>query len=97
MQREISTLDFTYAKTPLFVRQTLAKTFGVPLNQEFTWPILRAKIFDPAHSIPVKSLLVVGRSNLAQTLPEESESLSSFIKELGMLRPDIDVRIVLHD
>jgi hypothetical protein len=97
MQKEIATLDFTYAKTPLFVRQSLAKTFGVPLNQEFTWPILRAKIFDPAHSIPVKSLLIVGQSNLAQTLPEESNLLSSFLKELGMLRPDIDIRVALHD
>lgn len=97
MQKEITTLDFTYAKTPLFVRQTLAKTFGVPLNQEFTWYILRAKIFDRTHSIPVTSLLIVGRSKLAQTLPEESDSLSNFLKELGTLRPDIDIRVVLHD
>ena len=48
MSEKIVELDFTYAKNALFVRQTVAAAFGVPLGQEFTWDSLSTLACDAA-------------------------------------------------
>lgn len=97
MSNEQATIDLTYAKTPLFVRQTIAVTFGIPLDQEFTWRILRERICDPANSSVPRRLLVRGFSSLAVALPEEASMLGGVLKALCALRPDVEIQFVLHD
>lgn len=50
MRSEPATIDFTYGKNALFVRQTFAVLLGLPLNQEFTWAVLRAHACDPTNA-----------------------------------------------
>ena len=97
MNNEQTTIDFTYARTPLFVRQTIAVTFGIPIDQEFTWRILRERICDPGNSSVPKRLLVRGFSSLAVALPEEASMLRTVLKDLCTLRPDVEIQFVLHD
>jgi hypothetical protein len=97
MQSEQATIDFTYAKTPLFVRQTFAKLLGIPLTQEFTWAFLRAHACDPTNARLPKRLLVRGLSSLSVALPEEATMLRSVIKELGQVRPEVEILIIINE
>ena len=89
-------LDFTYARTALFVRQTLALALRLPLNQEFTWPFLKDRVCDPTDTILPKRIVLVGISALRSSLPEEAAMLLGVFRELRLLRPDIKVMVVLH-
>lgn len=89
-------LDFTCAKNALFVRQTVAVAFGVPLDRELTWEYLRERICDPGNAEVPKRLLLTGLPALSTMLPEENRMLSAVLKELRSLRPDIEIKVVLH-
>jgi hypothetical protein len=90
-------VDLTYAKTPLFVRQTLASAFGVPLGQEFTWDSLRELICDAARASRPERMTVSGLSNLAVSLPDEAAQFKGLLRDLKIWLPRLDIRVVLHD
>lgn len=90
-------VDFTYARTPLFVRQMLASAFGVPLGQEFTWDSLGALIRDAARASQPEHMTVSGLSNLAVNLPEEAAQFKGLLRDIKIWLPSLDIRVVLHD
>ena len=89
-------LDFTHAKNALFVRQTVAVAFGIPLDRELTWDYLRKRICDPGHTEVPERLLLIGLPRLSTMLPEEKRMFSAVLKELRTLRPDIEIMVELH-
>ena len=93
---EPKTLDFTYAKNALFVRQSVAVAFGIPLDRELTWDYLRERICDPGNAAIPQRLLLIGLPTLSTMLPEESRMFSAVLKELRTLRPDIEILVELH-
>lgn len=97
MNEKTVELDFTYAKNALFVRQTLAAAFGVPLGQEFTWDSLSAMACDAACAENPSRMTVAGLSNLAVSLPDEAAMFKGFLRDIQRRLPILDVRIVLHD
>lgn len=89
-------IDLTWAKNALFVRQTIAKSFGIPLDREFTWDSLQALIcFSGNPKIPAK-IDVYGFAGLGCSLKLEAEMFSTFLQALKIARPDVDVRVVLQ-
>jgi hypothetical protein len=91
------TLNLSFAKNALFVRQTLASAFGIPLDREFTWDALNLLICDAARARNVIQISVEGLSQLGVALPDEAKS---FRELLGLLRaqlPHLKVLITLHD
>ena len=89
-------IDLTWARNALFVRQTIAKSFGIPLDREFTWDSLQTLIcFSGNPKIPAK-IAVFGLAGLGVSLPRETEKFSAFLRALKMARPDVDVRVRLH-
>ena len=89
-------LDLSYAKNALFVRQTIAAAFGVPLNREFTWEILRNLICYPENPALPESILIEGFPGLSSRVPDEGKRLSDFLRYLHAARPDIKVNFLLH-
>jgi hypothetical protein len=89
-------IDLSYAKNALFVRQTIAAAFGVPLGREFTWEILHSLICYPENPALPKSILVEGFSQLSVRVPDEEKNLRNFLRQLREVRPDIQVGFVLH-
>ncbi|WP_157499040.1 hypothetical protein [Lysobacter sp. Root604] len=90
------TIDLTHAKSVLFVRQTVALAFGMQINGELTWEILRDRLYDPENrSLPAK-IVVTGLPNLGVSVPSEAKALRSVLRELGALRPEIAISILLH-
>ncbi|NHZ98452.1 hypothetical protein [Massilia sp. CCM 8734] len=97
MSKEHMKIDLTYARSPLYVRQTVALAFGIPLGQEFTWHILRDRICGlPASALP-KSITFTGLSQMSMIIREESENLSAFLRELRRYHPHIEVWITILD
>jgi hypothetical protein len=90
------TIDLTYAKNALFVRQTVAVAFGIPIDRELTWPILQERICDPANLAIPKKILVEGLPGLGIRVPDEERMLISLLLDLRVIRPDIEVMILLH-
>lgn len=80
----------------MFVRQTVAVAFGIPLDRELTWDYLRMRICDPGNTEVPKRLLLVGLPRLSTMLQEEQRMFSAVLKELRTLRPDIEIMAVLH-
>lgn len=89
-------IDLGCAKNALFVRQTIAAAFGVPLNMEFTWEILRKLICYPENPALPQSILIEGFPGLNTRVPDEGRNLSNFLRDLRAVRPDIKVSILLH-
>ena len=88
-------IDLTYARSPLYVRQTVAQAFGIPLGREFTWHILRDLICGlPASALPA-SVTFAGWSQMSMIIRDESENLSAFLSELKRVHPDIKVWIII--
>ena len=90
------TIDLTYAKNALFVRQTVAVAFGMPINRELTWEILRDRLCDPENRSLPATIVVKGLPSLGLSVPSEAKSLRSVLRELGTLRRDITISILLH-
>lgn len=74
------TIDLTYAKNALFIRQSVAVAFGIPIDGELTWDFLRDRIGGAdTHAMPA-DVTVRGLPNVSGTLGEESQMF------LGVLR-----------
>lgn len=87
------TIDFSYRRSPLAVRQTLAVAFCIPLDRELTWDYLRMCICDPSNiELPTKIVL---RGLAGMRLPDEERELSALFRALQVVRPDIRVSVVL--
>ncbi|ATQ77143.1 hypothetical protein CR152_23460 [Massilia violaceinigra] len=97
MRNETLRIDLTYARSPLFVRQTVARAFGIPINQEFTWELLRDLICNLDASALPKEIVFSGWSNMEITIREEAERLSGFLQVLQKRHPDIKVSIIILD
>ena len=89
-------IDMTYAKNALFVRQTLAKVAGLPINQEISWQMLRDAMCAPANTSMPKNILFEGLSSMSLQVPKERERLRELLDALAVARPDIKVMVVLH-
>ncbi|MDM5179900.1 hypothetical protein PO883_22160 [Massilia sp. DJPM01] len=95
MRSEKLWIDLTYARSPLFVRQTVAHAFGIPVNQEFTWELLRDLICNLDASVLPKEVIFEGWPRMSMTIPDEAERLSGFLRALQLRHPDINVSIVI--
>jgi hypothetical protein len=91
------TIDLGFAKNALFVRQTTAVAFGIPLGREFTWSILREESISSANIAAVKKICIRGFSGLSLRLPDEAKMFMGFLQDLKAARPDIEVMIVICD
>ena len=89
-------IDFSYAKNALFVRQTVAVAFGIPLDQEFTWGVLSDLICGRESIDLPEQMTVEGLSSLSVQVPGEAINFKAFLKHLGSAHPDIDIRIRIH-
>jgi hypothetical protein len=90
------TIDLTYGKNALFVRQTVAAAFGIAINRELTWEMIRETLSDPSNRTLPARIMVKGLPHLGTTVPHEADQLRSVLRELGALRPDIAIRILIH-
>jgi hypothetical protein len=90
------TLDFECGRTPLFVRQTVAVAFGIPLGQEFTWNSLTRLVLEAAKASPPRRISVLGLMHLGVVLPEEAEMVSSLVRKLGEQHPDVAISVALN-
>lgn len=89
-------IDLTYGKNALFVRQTVAIAFGVPLGQEFTWDML-GNLICARKSIDLPGRIsVLGLSSFAVHVPDEARSFQKFLDRLCAEHPGIDVVIRIH-
>jgi hypothetical protein len=91
------TLDFSFAKNALFVRQTLASAFGIPFDREFTWDALNPLICDAARARNLTQISVQGISQLGVALPEEAKSFRELLGVLRAQLPHLKVLFTLHD
>lgn len=89
-------IDFSDAKNALFVRQTVAKAFGLPLDREFTWDILRSLICYPENSALPESLLIEGLPSLGVCVPDEAQHLTTFLRDLRVVYPEIKIAVLVH-
>lgn len=95
MPTDPATIDFRYAKNALFVRQTLAKFAGLPIDREITWESLRDHICDPDKSVLPNRVVLRGLSSLSLAAPDEARMLRHLLKEVAVARPDIQVQIAI--
>ncbi|RIX84038.1 hypothetical protein [Acidovorax cavernicola] len=93
----VITIDLSFARSPLFVRQTLASAFGIPLGQEFTWNSLTTLVCETTRMSVPDRLSVVGISQLGVALPDEEKSLRELLRALQAQLPDLRILITLHD
>ena len=93
MQSEQATIDFTFAKSALFVRQAVAAAFEIPVDQELSWPTLGVLVCRQKSSSLPKQFLVRGLPSLALALPDEEKAFRIFLKEVGAARSDVSFRI----
>jgi hypothetical protein len=90
------TIDLTWAKNALFVRQTVAQAFGVPLDREFTWDMLRAAICRADNPRLPDKIYIVGRSHASLDVPNEARALDEFLAALKVVRPHLQITVQLH-
>jgi len=90
------TLDFEYGRTPLFVRQTVAVTFGIPLGQEFTWDSLTILVCNAVRASPPRSISVLSLPYLGVVMPDEAEGVSFLLRALREMHPTLDISIALN-
>ena len=96
MNKNAIEIDLSYAKSALFVRQTIARTFGIPLDQEFSWDILRALICRPDNPFLPHSITLRGWPQASGRLPEEAQELMALL-HLLKTQHNIKLLITLHD
>lgn len=93
MQR---TIDLTYAKNALFVRQSVAVAFGIPLDRELTWDFLHHRICK-SHDLDMPGcVLIRGLSSASILLKDEIRMLRNLLRVLET-EHGVEVRIILHD
>ena len=97
MHSDFATIDLTQAQTALFVRQALAKFAGIPFSHEITWGDLHDSICGPANRALPSSVVLRGLPRLALKLPQEELQLRELLREMAAARPDIQVRIAIHE
>ena len=90
------TIDLTCAKNALFVRQSVAVAFGVPLDRELTWDFLQDRLCSSADVAMPDCVLIRGMPSTAGELGEETRMLHRFLRALEAAR-GVKVRIALHD
>jgi len=91
MQKEKITLDFTYARSPLFVRQTVAVAFGLFPRGDLTWHDLTAHIHTLERSALPREIYVRGHASVSIALPEEKQSLGELFDVLSSRSPEIRI------
>jgi hypothetical protein len=89
-------LDFEGVRTPLFVRQTIAVAFGIPLGQEFTWNSLTELVCIAAVASPPRRISVLGLAYLGVVLPEEADMVGSMLRRLRKERPSMAISVALN-
>ncbi|WP_073213328.1 hypothetical protein [Massilia sp. CF038] len=90
------TIDLSYAKNALFIRQSVAVAFGVPIDRELTWDFLRDRIGSTdTHAMP-NDVTVRGLPNLSGALGEESQMFLGLLRTLGAVH-GTKVMFVIHD
>ena len=89
-------IDLTYAKNALFVRQSVALAFGIPIDRELTWEFLQGRICNSEDVAIPTHVLVRGLPNSGGSLGEESQMLRRLLRELESVH-DIQVQFVIHD
>ncbi len=90
------TLDFEYGRTPLFVRQTVAVAFGIPLGQEFTWASLTALVRESVKASAPRRISVLGLVGMSVALPQEASMVRSLLKVLREDHPEMDISVALN-
>lgn len=93
MAQDVVRINLTYAKNALFVRQTVAVAFGIPLDQEFTWPILYKVVSTSEKLAETRKILIEGMP--ATTISGELKLLSGFFREINVIRPDIEIAVTI--
>jgi hypothetical protein len=86
-------IDLSRGKNALFIRQTVAAAFGIPLGREFTWDDLRGLICCPGNPRIPARMEVDGFVGFSLRAAEEAEMFMAFLAELRTIRPDIEIRI----
>lgn len=92
------TIDITYAKNALFVRQSVAVAFGVPIDREITWVFLQDLLCNSSEFALAARVLVSGLPSASGAIGDEDEIRMprTFLRALATTR-SIEVQIVLHD
>jgi hypothetical protein len=96
MSTALVRIDLSHAKNALFVRQTVAKAFGIPLDREFTWDILTRLICRPENSDLPEKVYVESCSSMSIRVPHEAKMLKKFFDSLREARPDIQITVRLR-
>lgn len=96
MSASETTIDLRYAKNALFVRQSVAVAFGIPLDRELTWDFLQHSLCYSSDLDVPDSVLIRGMPSSLGELEDESRMLRTFLKVLAALR-GVQVRFALHD
>lgn len=86
-------IDLTYGKNALFVRQTTAAAFGIPLGWEFTWADLGDTICSHAVEALPSQVIVDGLSSLSLRVPSEARAFNEFLRRLAAAHPSVRIRI----
>lgn len=90
------TIDLTYAKNALFIRQSVAVAFGISIDREFTWEFFRDRLSaSPALAI-LENILCRGLPRASLVEPDECLRLQDLLRLLKKTR-GIQVWIELHD
>lgn len=93
LRRAEARIDFSAAKSPLFVRQTFAEAVQIPISSTLTWDEIRRQL--PQASLPgsPSRLVVSGLPHVSIALPEEARSLHEALRAFSALNPDVDIRV----
>ncbi|MCW7537672.1 hypothetical protein OOT46_07380 [Aquabacterium sp. A7-Y] len=94
--KDVLTLDFECGRTPLFVRQTVAVAFGIPLGQEFTWDSLISLACDAVRASPPRRISVLSLVYLGVVMPDEAEGVSRLLQALRRMHPALDISVALN-
>ena len=71
MHTEQTEIDLTYAKSPLFLRQTVAVSLGIPIDREFTGNQNKIVAIDiETGSFEVAEDLVTAAKHLSARVPD---------------------------
>jgi len=90
------TIDLTYAKNALFVRQSVAVAFGIHIDRELTWGFLKNSICGSEDLTMPKRVIIRGLPSDSGVLGEESQMLRGLLRAVRTVH-NIEVQIVLHD
>ncbi len=90
------TIDLSYAKNALFIRQSVAVAFGVPIDRELTWGFLKDAICAIDHLAIPKQVTVCGLPSDSGMLGEESRMLMGLLRTIREIH-NIKIWIVIND